>query len=124
MAVTGLSQVHVSVTDFDRAVGFYRDVLGLEFLFDVPEQSMAFFDVNGVRLYVGLAESPEFASSPLLYLSVDDLDSEYERLVAAGVEFVGVPHRVHGTDSYELWMAFFKTPDGHLHALTEERATA
>jgi catechol 2,3-dioxygenase-like lactoylglutathione lyase family enzyme len=124
MSVTGLSQVHVSVTDFDTAVGFYRDVLGLDFLFEVPEQSMAFFNLDGVRLYVGLAESPDYESSPLLYLTVDDLDSEYERLVAAGVDFVGGPHRVHGTDTYELWMAFFKTPDGHLHALTEERSTA
>lgn len=124
MAVTGLSQVHVSVTDFDTAIGFYRDVLGLEFLFDVPNQSMAFFNLSGVRLYVGLAESPDFQSSPLLYLTVDDLDSEYERLAAAGVEFVGTPHRVHATDTYELWMAFFKTPEGLLHALTEERATA
>jgi predicted enzyme related to lactoylglutathione lyase len=124
MAVIGLSQVHVSVTGFDAAVEFYRDVLGLEFLFDVPEQSMAFFNLNGVRLYIGLAESPDFESTPLLYLSVDDIDSEYERLVAVGVEFVGTPHRVHGTETYELWIAFFKTPEGHLHALTEERATA
>ena len=124
MPVTGLSQVHVSVTDFDAAVAFYRDVLGLEFLFDVPEQSMAFFNVDGVRLYLGKAESPEFESAPLLYLAVDDLAAEYERLVAAGVEFVGEPHRVHGTDTYELWMAFFKTPEGHFNALTEERSTS
>ena len=124
MPVTGLSQVLVSVTDFDAAVAFYRDVLGLEFLFDVPDQSMAFFNLDGVRLYIGIAEAPEFESAPLLYLAVDDLESEHERLVAAGVEFVGEPHRVHRTDEYELWMAFFKTPEGHLNALTEERSTS
>ena len=121
MPVTGLSQVHVSVTDFDAAVAFYRDVLGLEFLFEVPNQSMAFFKLDGVRLYLGKAESPEFESAPLLYLAVDDLDAEHERLTAAGVEFIREPHRVHGTDEYELWMAFFKTPEGHVNALTEER---
>lgn len=122
MAVTGLAQVHVSVTDFDAAVAFYRDVLGLEFLFEVPEQSMAFFNLDGIRLYVGKAESPDFESAPLLYLAVDDLESEHDRLSAAGVEFVSAPHRVHGTDTYELWMAFFKTPEGHLNALSEERS--
>lgn len=122
MPVTGLSQVHVSVTDIDAAVVFYRDVLGLEFLFEVPEQSMAFLDLDGVRLYLGKAESPDFESAPLLYLSVDDLAAEHERLTAAGVEFVSDPHRVHGTDDYELWMAFFKTPEGHINALTEERS--
>jgi methylmalonyl-CoA/ethylmalonyl-CoA epimerase len=85
---------------------------------------MAFFNVDGVRLYLGKAESPEFRSAPLLYLAVDDLAAEYERLVAAGVEFVGEPHRVHGTETYELWMAFFKTPEGNLNALTEERSTS
>ncbi|MEX1091685.1 MAG: VOC family protein [Acidimicrobiia bacterium] len=123
MSVTGLYQVYVSVVGFEEAVAFYRDVLGLEFLFEVPEQSMAFFNVGGVRLYVGKAESPEFESAPLLYLAVDDLESEHERLVAAGVEFVRAPHRVHETDEYELWMAFFKTPEGHVNALTEERFT-
>lgn len=124
MPVTGLSQVHVSVTDFDAAVAFYRDVLGLEFLFEVPDQSMAFFNLDGVRLYLGKAESPDFESAPLLYLAVDDLAAEHERLSAAGVEFLSEPHRVHGTDTYELWMAFFKTPEGHLHALSEERSIA
>lgn len=124
MSVIGLSQVHVSVTDFKAALGFYRDVLGLEFLFEVPEQSMAFFNLNGVRLYLGKAESPDFESAPLLYLAVDDIESEYGRLAAAGVEFVSEPHRVHETDTYELWMAFFKTPEGHVNALSEERSTA
>lgn len=122
MPVTGLSQVLVSVTDFDAAVAFYRDVLGLEFLFDVPEQSMAFFNLDGVRLYIGIAEAPEFESAPLLYLAVNDLAAEHDRLVAAGVEFVSEPHRVHRTDEYELWMAFFKTPEGHINVLTEERS--
>jgi predicted enzyme related to lactoylglutathione lyase len=112
----------VSVADFDAAVAFYRDVLGLDFLFEVPDRSMAFFNLDGVRLYVGKAESPDFESAPLLYLAVDDLESEHDRLVAAGVEFVSGPHRVHGTEQSELWMAFFKTSEGHINALTAERS--
>ncbi len=122
MPVIGLSQVHVSVLRFEEAVAFYRDVLRLEFLFAVPEQSMAFFNLDGVRLYLGKPESAEFESAPLLYFTVDDIESEYERLVAADVEFLGGPHRVHATEEFELWMAFFKTPEAHLNALTQERA--
>jgi catechol 2,3-dioxygenase-like lactoylglutathione lyase family enzyme len=121
MSVEGLSQVHVSVKDVPAAVEFYRDVLGMDFLFDVPGQAMAFFDVGGVRLYLGEAESPDFESAPLLYFSVDNVDAEYKRLKTAGVEFISEPHKVHATDEYELWMAFFKTPEGHVNALTEER---
>jgi catechol 2,3-dioxygenase-like lactoylglutathione lyase family enzyme len=56
MAFEGLGtigQIHVSVSDVDRAVAFYKDVLGMTFLFRVPGQPMAFFDCDGVRLYLG-----------------------------------------------------------------------
>ena len=39
-----IGQIHVSVGDVDRGVAFYRDVLGVPFLFRVPGQPMAFFD--------------------------------------------------------------------------------
>lgn len=121
MSVIGISQIHISVSAIEEAVVFYRDVLGLEFLFDVPDQQMAFFDLNGVRIYLGAVESAEFASAPLLYFDVEDIHSETKRLIGAGVETLGEPHVIHKTETSELWMAFFKTPDGHVNALTEER---
>ena len=62
-----VGQIHLSVKDIDRAVAFYRDVLELPLLFEVPGQDMAFFDCGGVRLYLGRAESPEFESRARLY---------------------------------------------------------
>ena len=50
-----VGQIHLSVKDIDRAVAFYRDVLELPLLFEVPGQDMAFFDCGGVRLYLGRA---------------------------------------------------------------------
>jgi catechol 2,3-dioxygenase-like lactoylglutathione lyase family enzyme len=116
-----IGQIHISVSDVDRSVAFYRDVLGARFLFDVPGQSMAFFDVGGVRLYLGKPESPEFRSTPLLYFSVDDVDEAYEELRERGVAFVDEPHVVHRTDASELWMAFFNDPDGTNLAIMAER---
>jgi len=78
--VRTIGQIHVSVSDIDRSVAFYRDVLGIRFLFDVPGRSMAFFDVGGVRLYLGRPETPDFRSTPILYFSVDDVDEAYEAL--------------------------------------------
>lgn len=57
-----IGQIHISVTDVDRSVTFYRDILGIPFLFSVPGQPMAFFDCDGVRLYLGAPESEEFRS--------------------------------------------------------------
>jgi predicted enzyme related to lactoylglutathione lyase len=127
MAFDGLGpigQIHVSVTDVDRSVAFYRDVLGIPLLFRVPGQSMAFLDCGGVRLYLGAPESEEFRSNPILYFTVDDIDEAHRRLVERGVEFRDAPHVVHRTETSELRMAFFGDPDGNHLALMSEGPVA
>jgi predicted enzyme related to lactoylglutathione lyase len=124
MVIRSIGQIHITVEDLVSAVEFYRDTLGLTFLFEVPEQQMAFFDVGGVRLYLSPAESPELSSHPLLYLTVDDIDAEYTRLCGSGVDAVGAPHVIHRDKSSELWMAFFQDPEGHPLALMENRRVA
>jgi catechol 2,3-dioxygenase-like lactoylglutathione lyase family enzyme len=116
----GIGQIHLTVADIDRSVAFYRDVLGLRFLFDVPAQAMAFLDCGGVRLYLGAAESPEFESRPLLYYTVDDVDTAYATATARGAESLSGPHVVHRTEQIELWMAFLRDPDGIAFALMAE----
>lgn len=123
MAFAGLraiGQIHVTVTDMGRSVAFYRDVLGLPLLFEVPEQGLAFLDAGGVRLYLGSAESPEFRSTPLLYFAVEDIGEAYAALRERGVAFLGEPHVVHRSDTTELAIAFFRDPDGtHLALMSE-----
>jgi catechol 2,3-dioxygenase-like lactoylglutathione lyase family enzyme len=119
-----IGQIHVSVADVDRSVAFYRDVLGIRFLFRVPGQPMAFFDCGGVRLYLGSPESPEFRFNPLLYFEVADVDEAYEALRGRGVEFRDAPHVVHRTETSKLRMAFFIDPDGNNLALMAETPLA
>ena len=121
MALGPVGQIHISVTDVDRSVAFYRDVLGVPFLFQVPGQPMAFFQSGDVRLYLGKPESAEFASRVVLYFTVDDIDAEHARLSDAGVAFVDRPRVVHRDGGTELWMAFFKDPDGHNLGVMQER---
>jgi predicted enzyme related to lactoylglutathione lyase len=120
MALGALGQVHVSVTDVERSVVFYRDVLGLAHLFTVPGQPMAFFRAGDVRLYLGIPESAEFTSHCVLYFWVDDIDAETARLRGAGVQ-VGDPHVVHRDGTMQLWMANLTDPDGHQVILMQER---
>ena len=120
MAFDGLrtiGQIHVSVTDVDRAVAFYRDVLGMTFLFRVQGQPMAFFDCDGVRLYLGVPEADEFRSRGVLYFTVEDIAEAHRVLAERGVEFRDEPHLVHRAERSELWMAFFTDPDGNNLAL-------
>ncbi len=125
MAFEGLGsigQIHVSVTDVDQAVTFYRDVLGLPFLFQVPGQPMAFFDCDGVRLYLGVPEEESFRSNPVLYFRVEDIAEAHAELERRGASFVDAPHVVHRDGSSELWMAFLKDPDGNNLALMQDRS--
>jgi predicted enzyme related to lactoylglutathione lyase len=119
MALGALNQVHITVTDVARSVAYYRDVLQLPLLFEVPGQPMAFFQAGDVRLYLGASETPEFASKVVLYFTVDDVNTEYARLVAAGADIVDAPHPVHRDENGELWMAFLRDPDGHQLAITQ-----
>ena len=120
--IDSIGQIHISVDDVPRAVAFYRDTLGMTFLFDVPGQPMAFFDCGGVRLYLGTPEKPEFRSNPMIYYRVDSIRDAYDKLSSRGVEFSGEPHMVHKTEESELWMAGFKDPDGNNLVLMSEVA--
>ena len=119
-----IGQIHVSVTDVDRSVAFYRDILGIPFLFRVPGQPMAFFDCDGVRLYLGVPESEDFRSRGVLYFTVEDIGEAHRVLTGRGVPFRDGPHVVHRTEDSELQMAFFTDPDGNNLALMAEMTVA
>lgn len=122
MVLGPVGQIHVSVTDIDRSVAFYRDVLGIPMLFQVPNAPMAFFVSGQVRLYLGVPEDPDFASRCVLYFTVADIDAEYARLRDEhGLGFEGQPHVVHRDGDTALWVAFCRDPDGHQIGLMQER---
>jgi methylmalonyl-CoA/ethylmalonyl-CoA epimerase len=113
-----LGQVLVPVRDTGRATAFYRDALGLPFLYAFP--GMAFFDAGGVRLYLAEPESPDFDGRATLYFRVPDIHGAVEALAARGVAFGEAPHVVHRDAEHELWMCFTKDPDGNNIGLMSE----
>ncbi|HTM51069.1 MAG TPA: VOC family protein [Bryobacteraceae bacterium] len=110
-----IGQIALTITDLDRAVDFYRDKLGLRFLFQVPR--LAFFDCGGVRLMLGPAEKSGEQFSSVIYFRVDSIQAAYETMSARGVAFEAAPHLVAKMPDHELWMAFFRDPDRNLLAL-------
>lgn len=119
-APTGVGQLHISVSDLDVSLRFYRDVLGLPHLFSFP--GMAFLDAGGVRLYLSRPEDEQFRSRPVVYYSVEDIDAAYAGVTGRGASSVSKPHLVHTDASGELWMAFVEDPDGIPVGLMEHRA--
>jgi methylmalonyl-CoA/ethylmalonyl-CoA epimerase len=115
-----LGQIAMTVSDVDRSTAFYRDTLGVPFLFSFP--GLAFFKLGNVRLMLSLPEpglSPTMASP--LYFRVNDIEAIHAALAAKNVTFRDEPHIVHKDASMELWMTFFDDPDGNLLALMEEK---
>ena len=58
-SLTQIGQIGVPVHDLDAATAFYRDVLGMEFIFQVPGM-MSFFNCSGIRLMLVVPTSPEY----------------------------------------------------------------
>lgn len=115
-----IGQIALTVADLERATAFYRDVLGLPFLFSAPP-GMAFFDCGGIRLLLGTLEAAEGQHhSSVLYFRVADIHEAHRVLAERGVEFVNQPHRVHRADTYELWLAELHDSEGNTHALMSE----
>jgi predicted enzyme related to lactoylglutathione lyase len=119
MNIERIGQIAIPVKDLDRAVDFYRDVVGLKFLFRVP--NLAFFDCGGVRIMLDIPENKESDHlSSVVYFSVADLQGAHEELKGKGAEIVAEPHLIARMADREVWMSFFRDPDSNVHALMSE----
>lgn len=124
--ISRVGQIAVPAQDLDRAIAFYRDVLGLRFLFQAPP-GLAFFDCGGVRLMISLPESPDHdhahASSVIYYL-VEDIQAAWAAVTARGAKPATLgtpePHLIAKLPDHDLWMAFVEDSEGNLLGLMSE----
>jgi len=78
-----VAQVMIPVDDFERGVAFYRDVLGIPFLFATPPM-MAFFKSGAVRLLVGMLPPGQKAQrGSAIYFQVPDIRDVHATLSAS-----------------------------------------
>jgi methylmalonyl-CoA/ethylmalonyl-CoA epimerase len=118
-ALGPIGQIAITVHDLPRAVRFYRDVLGLRFLFEVP--TLAFFDAGGVRLMLGVPEDPKFDHpASIIYYRVDDIHAAAARLKTNGALLQSEPHLIAKLPDHELWMAFLQDSEGNTVGLMSE----
>ena len=116
-----IGQIAVMVRDLERATAFYRDTLGIKFLFNAPPK-MAFFDCEGVRLMLGVPERADLEhASSILYFKVPDIAVAYEALAERGVVFEGKPALIAPMQTYDLWLAEFRDSEENVMALMCEK---
>jgi methylmalonyl-CoA/ethylmalonyl-CoA epimerase len=107
----------------DRAVAFYRDVIGLELIARFDPPGLAFFALGASRLLLEAG-----APSAVLYLGVDDVTATTEQLREAGVVIESQPHVIHhdaaglfGPAGEDEEMSFFRDSEGNLVGLAGRR---
>lgn len=118
----GLSRLHQIaqvVHDLDRAVAFYRDLLGVKLLFTAPP-NLAFFDCGGVRLMLSPPSPGLDHPGSVLYFAVDDIATVHDLLASRGVGFTAAPHKIATLADREVWLASFTDSEGDPLALMSE----
>jgi catechol 2,3-dioxygenase len=113
--VEELDHVYYWTGDMDRAVAFYREVLGLT-LVRRDGENWAVFDAGGRRfaLHGGIEGRPVSPGGATAVFSVADLDRARARLADRGVEF-GHEGDVQGYARF----ASFRDPDGNTVQIIE-----
>jgi predicted enzyme related to lactoylglutathione lyase len=120
--ITGVRDVYYNVQDMNRAVGFYRDVLGVRVVDESPH--WASLDIGGVRVglhWTGGGPVPRIPrdehgahAGATVTLEVRDVDAVAAAMKARGVNVLGpVTHNPWGS------LAVFEDPDGNVLKLMQ-----
>lgn len=107
--------LEIKVTDMKKAIGFYRDILGLKIRNEWS--NYVIFDLAGtltLAIMLGGRKGRK-EGAPNVYLAVENVDEEYEKLKAKGVTFVEPPKKQY----WGGYAALFADPDENLFYLTQ-----
>ena len=119
--VEGVRQIAVTVADVDQALAFYRDILGLEFLF-APSPELAFVDAGNVRIMLSVPQGAgTVGANSIIYFAVDGIEDAFSRFVEAGAKCEREPALAARMPDHELWIGFLRDPDGNLVGVLEEK---
>lgn len=113
----------VNVRDCERALGFYRDVLGLTL--KSADAFGDFLDLGGGLMRLTVLPDHQAGAHPVLGWSVPDIVTAVTALRARGVPFTIYPGM--GQDELGVWtspdgaarVAFFADPDGNVLSLAQ-----
>jgi catechol 2,3-dioxygenase-like lactoylglutathione lyase family enzyme len=116
-----IRRIAITVGDVTTAVAFYRDVLGLQFLFR-PGENLAFLAAGDIRIMLSTPQGAGVVgANSILYFAVDEIAATHAALLERGAEDERGPQLTARMPDHELWTAFVRDPDGNLVGLMEER---
>ena len=120
-SISKIGQLAITVSNIEKALSFYRDILNLEFLFS-PSENLAFLLCGETRIMLSTSQGEgEIGKNSILYFFATDIESVYEEALKKGAEKERTPQLVADMQDHELWIGFLKDPDGNLVGLMEEK---
>ncbi len=143
-----IAHIGFTVSDLDRSVAFYRDVLGLSYLGEMKmggDETAALFQRQGCEARVAYLQTADKHAAPVeliqftnqaaeisvpslfktsiseLCFATDDIDLEYAQLKEKGVKFISEPQTFDST-AYGFGKSravYFYDPDGNILELIQ-----
>jgi predicted enzyme related to lactoylglutathione lyase len=110
--------ISIQVSDFDRSIAWYRDVLGFTMLYKIDDMQWAELATETARVNVGLSavEKPKVGAGPVPTFGVKDIAAARKRLEGQKVRFDGETQTIPGMVS----LATFFDPDGNALMLFQD----
>ncbi|ACV26649.1 VOC family protein [Kangiella koreensis] len=120
--VSTIKQIAITVSDVDKALAFYRDILGLDFLFSAGP-NLAFLNADGIRIMLSTPQGAgAVGANSILYFNVKDIETVYREFVEQGAKSEREPQLAANMEDHDLWTGFLRDPDDNLVGLMEEKA--
>jgi len=111
-----IAQIAIAVRDLERAKSFYRDMLGLQHLFDAPP-GLSFFQCGETRLMLSRPEGAESGGNSILYYGVENVAAAYENMRDRGVAFEEAPRCIAQVEGKDIWLAVCRDSEGNMFGL-------
>jgi len=116
-----IGQIAITISDLGTALHFYRDVLGLDFLFS-PTSTLAFLNAGSVRIMLSTPQGAgTVGANSTLYFKVSNLEAVFSTIVARGAKIEREPQLAAKLPDHELWIGFVRDPDNNLIGIMEEK---
>ena len=119
--LSDIRQIAITVSNVGTALPFYRDVLGLTFLFS-PAPTLAFLAAGSVRIMLSTPlGAGTVGHNSILYFATTDIAATHAAMVERGAKNERTPQLAAKMPDHELWTGFVRDPDGNLIGLMEEK---
>lgn len=119
--ITEIGQLAITVENVESSLRFYRDILGLEFLF-APSEELAFLKCGATRIMLSTPQGVgEIGKNSIPYFKTTNIEEFYDKAVSEGATVERKPRKAAQMPDHELWIGFLRDPDSNLVGIMEEK---